>query len=58
MSLTRRAIRAAPMALAAGKPAVRLSIGLYGMQSLPVDLAIQEIRKIGYDGAELCLMAG
>lgn len=58
MSLTRRAMLAAPMALAAGKPAVRLSIGLYGMQSLPVDLAIQEIRKIGYDGAELCLMAG
>ena len=28
------------------------------MQSLPVDQAIQEIRRIGYDGAELCLMAG
>ena len=58
MRITRRALLAAPLATAATKPAVRLSIGTYGMQTLPVDQAIQEIRKIGYDGAELCLMQG
>ena len=61
MTFTRRtllAAAAAPLAIAASKPAVRLSIGTYGMQSIPVDQAIQEIRKIGYDGAELCLMPG
>ena len=37
---------------------VSLSIGNYGMQMLPVDRALAMIREIGYDGAELCLMAG
>lgn len=42
-----------------GKPGpVRLSIGNYGMQGLPVDRALAAIAEIGYDGAELCLMAG
>lgn len=36
----------------------RLSIGNYGMQTLSVDDALESIRKIGYDGAELCLMPG
>ena len=61
MTLTRRTMligAAARLSAAAGKNAVRLSIGTYGMQSLPVHQAIQEIRNIGYDGAELCLMAG
>lgn len=57
--ITRRALMlaAAPL-LAARNSAVRLSIGTYGMQTLAVDRAIEEIRKIGYDGAELCLMPG
>ncbi len=38
--------------------AVSLSIGNYGMPMLPVDRALGIIREIGYDGAELCLMAG
>ena len=47
------------MGLAAGKSgAIRLEIGNYGMQALPVDEAIAQIRRIGYDGAELCLMPG
>lgn len=54
--LSRRALIA--LAARAQKPAVRLSIGNYGMKSLAVEQAIQEIRRIGYDGAELCLMAG
>ena len=37
---------------------VSLSIGNYGMPMLPVDRALEIIRGIGYDGAELCLMAG
>lgn len=42
-----------------GKPGpVRLSIGNYGMQGLSVDRALAAIAEIGYDGAELCLMAG
>ena len=37
---------------------VSLSIGNYGMPMWPVDRALGIIREIGYDGAELCLMAG
>lgn len=37
---------------------VRLSIGTYGLQALDPDRALAEIAAIGYDGAELCLMAG
>ena len=44
--------------LAASSPAVRLSVGNYGMQDLTVERALESIREIGYDGAELCLMAG
>jgi sugar phosphate isomerase/epimerase len=47
------------LALAAGKgSAIRLEIGNYGMQALAVEAAIEQIRRIGYDGAELCLMPG
>ena len=54
--MTRRSLL---LALAAGKPsAIRLEIGNYGMQSLSVAEAITQIRRIGYDGAELCLMPG
>lgn len=43
---------------AAGGRALRLSVGTYGMQDMAVDRALASIREIGYDGAELCLMAG
>ena len=57
--ITRRAlVLAATPLLCARNKAVRLSIGTYGMQTVPVDRAMDEIRNIGYDGAELCLMAG
>ena len=57
--ITRRGmlISAAPL-LAARARAVSLSIGTYGMQTLAVEQAVEEIRRIGYDGAELCLMPG
>ncbi len=44
--------------LAAKSSAVKLYVGNYGMQGLEVDRALASIREIGYDGAELCLMAG
>jgi hypothetical protein len=47
----------APLA-AATKGAVRLHASTYAMQPLEVDRALATIREIGYDGAELCLMAG
>ena len=54
--MTRRAII---LAFAAGKNgAIRLEIGNYGMQSFAAEEAIDRIRHIGYDGAELCLMPG
>ena len=53
--MTRRALL---LGLAAGPPAIRLEIGNYGMQAMPVDRALALIRQIGYDGAELCCMAG
>ncbi|MBL8239252.1 MAG: sugar phosphate isomerase/epimerase [Bryobacterales bacterium] len=47
------------LALAAARAqAVRLSLGTYGMQTIPVDRALASIGELGYDGAELCLMAG
>ena len=61
MTISRRMLLAgiaAPLVEAAKSSAVRLSIGTYGLQSLTVDDAIREIRRMGYDGAELCLMAG
>ncbi|MCX6613299.1 MAG: sugar phosphate isomerase/epimerase [Acidobacteria bacterium] len=45
-------------ALAVPPKPIRLSIGNYGMQSLDVDKALEQIHSIGYDGAELCLMEG
>ena len=48
-----------PGPLSPGKSSpVSLSIGNYGMPMMPVDRALAIIREIGYDGAELCLMAG
>jgi inosose dehydratase len=47
----------APLA-AATKGAVRLHASTYAMQPIAVDRALATIREIGYDGAELCLMAG
>jgi len=44
--------------LAAKDNAVRLSLGNYGMQTMEVERALASIGAIGYDGAELCLMAG
>jgi inosose dehydratase len=47
-----------PMPAARRRDSIRLHVGNYGMQTLSVDTALAEIRRIGYDGAELCLMAG
>jgi inosose dehydratase len=46
--------------LATGSQAtgIRLYVGNYGLQSLSVFAALEAIRKIGYDGAELCAMQG
>jgi sugar phosphate isomerase/epimerase len=44
--------------LAAPAKAVRLSVGTYGLQAMEVERALAAIGQIGYDGAELCLMAG
>jgi inosose dehydratase len=41
---------------AAARGPLRFHIGNYGMQTMTVDAALAAIRKIGYDGAELCLM--
>jgi sugar phosphate isomerase/epimerase len=49
---------AAAVRTPAAPSAIRLQIGNYGMQSLTVDRALALIREIGYDGVELCLMAG
>ncbi len=45
-----------PAAAFAETHGLRLYIGTYGMQSLPVERALAEIRRIGYEGAELCVM--
>lgn len=58
--MTRRewlCVATAPAAFAKA-PKVRLSLGNYGMQGMLVDAALATIQRIGYDGAELCLMAG
>ena len=44
--------------VAASESGVRLAVGTYGMQGIAVDRALGSIREMGYDGAELCLMAG
>ena len=46
------------LALAVQPKPIQLAIGTYGMQSLDVDKALEQIHQIGYDGAELCLMEG
>ncbi len=61
ITLTRRGLLAAltlPAAKSAAAHGLRLSIGTYGMKSLPVDEALSQIRRIGYEGAELCVMPG
>lgn len=55
--MTRRSLLLAAFAPARAS-AIRLHIGNYGLQALPVDAALDAIRRIGYDGAELCLMPG
>jgi inosose dehydratase len=60
-AITRRglaALLAAPGILCGASHGLRLSIGTYSMQSLPVDEALAHIRRIGYEGAELCVMPG
>ena len=47
-----------PVPVPARRGAIRLHAGNYGLQSLPVERALDEIRRIGYDGAELCLLPG
>jgi len=39
-------------------PRIQLGFGLYGMKQLGVREVIQTCKRIGYDGVELCLMAG
>ncbi len=46
------------LALAVQPKPIQLSLGTYGMQTLEVDKALEQIHRIGYDGAELCLMQG
>ncbi len=38
--------------------AVKIHASTYAMQTLDVDSAIENLRTIGYDGVELCLMPG
>jgi len=40
------------------EPAIRLHIGNYGLQALPVMEALEFVRRTGYDGLELCVLAG
>lgn len=40
------------------RPVSHLAIGNYGMKSLSLESAIQEISAIGFDGFELCAMPG
>jgi len=59
--VTRRSLLAhlaAGIGLSASDSPVRLSIGNYGMREMAVDDALAAIRRIGYDGAELCLIPG
>ena len=42
----------------AAKSSIRLAFGTYGMKSLETGLALRTLREIGYEGVELCIMAG
>ncbi len=54
------AFAAAPLLSAAGKPrsTVGLSIGTYGMKDLTTADALRLIKETGYDGVQLCIIAG
>lgn len=56
--MTRRGFAAclAGAATAAPAPAIRLHASNYGLQTLPVEDALAVIRRLGYDGMELCAM--
>ncbi|MCC6538131.1 MAG: sugar phosphate isomerase/epimerase [Bryobacterales bacterium] len=45
-------------AAAAPRARVRLHASTYGMQAFEVERALEAVRGLGYDGVELCLMAG
>ncbi len=49
---------AVPAAGAAQRAEVRLSIGTYGMKTVPTETALRAIAGIGFDGVELCLRQG
>src|SRR4051812_21151881 len=51
------ALAAAPLGSAAAGT-VKMHASTYAMQTLDVDTAVEHLRTIGYDGAELCLMRG
>ena len=52
------ALAAAVPARSASAGAVKIHASTYAMQTLDVVSAIERLRAIGYDGAELCLMPG
>jgi inosose dehydratase len=60
--ITRRsflsAMAAAPLAAAPPRNTIGLAFGTYAMKALTAGAALQAIRDIGYDGVELCAMAG
>jgi sugar phosphate isomerase/epimerase len=61
MNMTRRtllaSLPAAALAAAPG-PVVGFAGGTYGMKSMKTDEALRSLAEIGYDGVELCLIAG
>jgi inosose dehydratase len=60
--ITRRSLLqscAAPALFAAGeKTTIGFATGTYGMRSMPTAAALRTLAEIGYDGVQLCLIAG